>query len=99
IGTKELAFFPQRFDDNFFEMLDLFHELHPDVLVAFMTHFTHPDEFLMLDENGGYVRNAHGRPLRNPAVAAPVKRLAGRAYVTLENQTPIIDSVNDDAGA
>ncbi|MCW5723336.1 MAG: hypothetical protein KIS81_00090 [Maricaulaceae bacterium] len=99
IGTKELAFFPQRFDDNFFEMLDLFHELHPDVLVAFMTHFTHPDEFLMLDENGGYVRNAHGRPLRNPAVAAPVKRLAGRAFVTLENQTPIIDSVNDDAGS
>ena len=46
IGTKELAFFPERFDSNFLEMLDLFHELHPRVGIAFMVHFTHPDELL-----------------------------------------------------
>lgn len=96
IGTKELAFFPERFDENFFAMLDLFHELHPQVLVSFMVHFTHPDEVLLLDEDGGYYRDEHGRPLRNPKVAKAVSRLRARSFVNLENQTPIIDSVNDD---
>ena len=99
IGTKEMAFFPERFDDNFFAMLDLFHELHPNVLVAFMVHFTHPDEFLRLGEDGGYVRDERGRLLRNPLVETAAKRLRSRAFVTLENQTPIIDGVNDDADA
>lgn len=99
IGTKEMAFFPERFDDNFFQMLDLFHELHPQVLVAFMVHFTHPDEFLRLDDAGGYVRDEAGRPLRNPLVGNAARRLRARPFVTLENQTPIIDGVNDDADA
>ncbi|MBO6797380.1 hypothetical protein [Maricaulis sp.] len=96
IGTKEMAFFPERFDDNFFDMLDLFHELHPDVLVSFMVHFTHPDEFLALDAHGGYTYDHHGRPARNPAVEGVIRRMRSRSFVTLENQTPIIDSVNDD---
>ena len=97
IGTKEMAFFPERFDENFFEMLDLFHELHPQVLVAFMVHFTHPDEFLRLNDAGEYVRDEHGRVLRNPLVENAAQKLRSRPFVTLENQTPIIDSVNDDA--
>jgi len=99
IGTKEMAFYPERFDDNFFTMLDLFHELHPHVLVAFMVHFTHPDEFLRLNDAGEYVRDEHGRPLRNPLVESAAQRLRARPFVTLENQTPIIDGVNDDADA
>lgn len=95
IGTKELAFFPERFDENFFAMLDLFHELHPQVLVSFMVHFTHPDEVLLLDEDGGYFHDEHGRPMRNPKVARAVSQLRARSFVNLENQTPIIDSVND----
>ncbi len=97
IGTKEMAFFPERFDDNFFEMLDLFHELHPHVLVAFMVHFTHPDEVLHVTEGGEWVRDEHGRFLRNRLVESAAQRLRSRAFVTLENQTPIIDSVNDNA--
>ncbi len=97
IGTKEMAFFPERFDDNFFEMLDLFHELHPHVLVALMVHFTHPDEFLRVTEDGEWVRDEHGRFLRNPLVERAAQRLRSRPFVTLENQTPIIDQVNDDA--
>ena len=97
IGTKELAFFPERFDANFFAMLDLFHELHPDVLVAFMTHFTHADEFLEVGEDGRRVRDGAGRHVRNPAVFDAVSKLRARPFVSLENQTPIIDSVNDDA--
>ncbi len=99
IGTKELAFFPERFDDNFFQMLDLFHELHPQVLVSFMVHFTHADEILRLNEDGGYVSDEHGRFLRNPLVEGAIGRLRSRHFVTLENQTPIIDRVNDEAGA
>jgi lysine 2,3-aminomutase len=99
IGTKEMAFFPERFDDNFFEMLDLFHEVHPNVLVAFMVHFTHADEFLRLDDAGEYVRNERGGYLRNPLVERAATRLKSRPFVTLENQTPIIDGVNDDADA
>jgi len=97
IGTKEMAFFPERFDDNFFEMLDLFHELHPHVLVAFMVHFTHPDEFLHVTDDGEWVRDEHGRFMRNRLVESAAKRLRSRPFVTLENQTPIIDQVNDNA--
>ncbi|TGY88095.1 hypothetical protein E5163_09640 [Marinicauda algicola] len=96
IGTKEMAFFPERFDDNFLAMLDLFHELHPQVMLAFMVHFTHPDEFLRLNEAGEYVRDEHGRPLRNELVETAVMKMRSRPFITLENQTPIIDSVNDD---
>lgn len=99
IGTKEMAFFPERFDDNFFAMLDLFHELHPEVMLAFMVHFTHPDEVLRVNEAGDYVRDEHGRPLRNPLVQTAVTKMRSRPFITLENQTPIIDSVNDDADA
>src|SRR5262249_46340550 len=65
IGTKELAFFPERFDKNFFQMLDLFHDLHPNVQLAFMTHFSHPDEFLHLADDGEYIHDAQGYPLHN----------------------------------
>ena len=99
IGTKEMAFFPERFDDNFFTMLDLFHELHPHVLMAFMVHFTHPDEFLAVDEDGEYIRAENGTFMRNPLVEQAAKRMAMRPFITMENQTPIIDRVNDDADA
>ncbi len=97
IGTKELAFFPYRFDDNFFAMLDLFHELHPDVNLAFMVHFTHPDELLQKDENGQYIIKPTGQFARIPVTEKAIQRLKSYPFVTLENQTPIIDSVNDDA--
>ncbi len=46
IGTKELAFYPDRFDEGFFDMLDKFHALYTEVSLRFMIHFNHPDEFL-----------------------------------------------------
>jgi lysine 2,3-aminomutase len=97
IGTKELAFFPMRFDDNFFDMIDLFHELHPSVNLAFMVHFSHADELLMRGEDGEYVRTKGYHYTRLPEVEKAVLRLRSRAWVTLENQSPIIDGVNDDA--
>lgn len=97
IGTKELAFFPQRFDENFMAMLDLFHSLHPQVNLAFMVHFSHPDEILVRDENRQYIKNPNGTYQRIPLVDQAVRNLRSRSYVTLENQAPIIDGVNDNA--
>lgn len=97
IGTKELAFFPQRFDENFFEMIELFHELHPRVGIAFMVHFSHPDELLERDkETGEYIVGEDGGFKRIEVTEEAIRNLRSRNYVTLENQTPIIDSVNDD---
>lgn len=99
IGTKELAFFPQRFDDNFFDTLDFIHALHPDLNLAFMVHFTHPDEILLKNKNGDYVKKSTGHFEKIPVVEKAIRRLRDRSYVTLENQTPIIYKVNDDAEA
>lgn len=88
IGTKELAFFPQRFDPTFFNALDYFHSVHPNVRVCFMVHFTHPDECRDPETKQWY-----------PETANPVKELLSRSYVSLYNQTPIIRDVNDNSEA
>lgn len=99
IGTKELAFFPDRFDENFFDMLDKFHANFPRTSLAMMVHFTHPDEFLMKDEKGEYIEEHNGRFKWIPQTAYAVTELNKRSFVSMENQTPIIFEVNDDADA
>lgn len=96
IGTKEMAFRPQRFDDALAQTLKFFHQNYPDVHVNFVVHFTHPDEFLERDQSNAYVRNEKGyykllEPVRNALEA--VQQFS---FVSLENQTPIIARVNDD---
>lgn len=98
IGTKELAFRPQRFDRAFIQTLNLFHERYPNVRVSFATHFTHPDEFLERDKDGRYIKNTHGYKWLD-VVHDAVKSLTGLSFVTLENQTPIIAHVNDNSEA
>jgi L-lysine 2,3-aminomutase len=97
IGTKEMAFRPQRFDENFATMLAFFHRNYPDVHVNLVVHFTHPDEMLERDADNAYLRNERGYY----QWLAPVKRALETVqrfdFVTLENQTPIIARVNDDA--
>jgi len=96
IGTKELAFFPYRFDTHFFNMLDQFHTLFPQVRVVFAVHFSHPDEFLAKDELGHYIPAERGHVWRQE-VEVPVRELTQRRhFISLENQTPIIHRVNDD---
>ncbi len=99
IGTKELAFFPHRFDDDFFSMLDAFNEAYPNVRLVFAVHFTHPDEFLFRDEEGAYVSaENHNRHMWLAPVENAVEQLTRRRhFISLENQTPIIRDVNDDA--
>ena len=99
VGTKELAFYPDRFDDAFLTMIDRFHEVYPDVSMRFMIHFNHPDEFLMKDSDGQYIADENGFLQWRPNTRRAVDALVERGWISVENQTPIIAGVNDDADA
>lgn len=99
LGTKELAFFPDRFDDAFFDMLDGFHENYPRTNIRFVVHFNHPDEFLKKDADGNYIANPGGGLEWLENTSRSVKRLASRNWVNIDNQSPIIKGINDDSDA
>jgi len=99
LGTKEMAFFPDRFDDTFFSMLDNFHTTYPDVGLRVMVHFNHPDEFLAKDADGRYVENPNGSLKWNDSTKRAMDGLTSRGWVTVENQSPIIKGINDDPDA
>lgn len=99
IGTKEMAFFPDRFDDTFLAMLDGFHTTYPDVGLRIMVHFNHPDEFLVRDGDGNYVENPNGSLKWNDSAKRAMEGLTSLGWVTVENQSPIIKGINDDPDA
>ena len=99
LGTKELAFFPDRFDDTFLDVLDRFHETYPEVGFRLMTHFNHPDELLVKDPSGDYVTDASGIPVWHPNTRKALDAVVSRGWVSVENQSPIIKDVNDDSDA
>ena len=96
IGTKEMAFYPQRFDDAFLAMLDEFHKTYPEVGLHFMLHFEHPDEILAKDDDGNYIKDEQGFFQWVPATGKAMRGLVSRGWLTVENQSPIIKDVNDD---
>lgn len=98
IGTKEMAFRPERFDENLREMLRIFHNEYPKVHINFVVHFSHPDEFLERDKDGHYIQE--GNHLRwLPVVRHAVENLLAFNFISIENQTPMIERVNDDVDA
>jgi L-lysine 2,3-aminomutase len=99
IGTKEMAFYPNRFDGAFLAMLDRFHETYPQVGLHIMVHFNHPDEFLQKDEGGNYVEDSQGFKQWVPATDRAMRGVVSRGWLTVENQSPIIRGINDDADA
>ncbi|MFT5200122.1 MAG: lysine 2,3-aminomutase, partial [Planctomycetota bacterium] len=99
VGTKEFAFFPQRFDDAFLTMLDNFHAAYPHVGLRFMVHFNHPDEFLLKDSAGNYIEEEYGTLKWHPETDRAMTALLSRGWLCVENQSPIIKGVNDDADA
>lgn len=99
LGTKELAFYPDRFDDTFLDVLDRFHETYPEVGFRLMTHFNHPDEMLVRDPSGDYVTDASGIPVWHPNTRQALDAVVSRGWVSVENQSPIIKDVNDDPDA
>lgn len=98
IGTKEIAFRPERFDAEFLNTLRLFHERYPDVHINIVSHFSHPDEFLERDRQGRYIELAHRYKWLMPVERA-VRGLLSLGFVSIENQTPMIDRVNDNVEA
>jgi lysine 2,3-aminomutase len=99
IGTKEMAFYPQRFDDAFLTMLDGFHATYPQVGLRLMVHFNHPDEFLAKDEAGNYIEDASGFLQWVPETGRAMREVVSRGWISVENQTPIIKNINDDPDA
>jgi L-lysine 2,3-aminomutase len=99
LGTKEMAFFPQRFDDAFLDMLDNFHKTYPEVGVRFMVHFNHPDEFLLKDDDGNYVQEEGGALAWHAETKRAMNGLVSRGWLCVENQSPLIKDINDDPDA
>ncbi len=99
IGTKELAFYPERFDDTFFAMLDSFHEAYPKVNLRMMVHFNHPDEFLFKFPDGSYADHPDGGLKWIPETQKAVQSLRSRSWINIDNQSPIIAGINDDSDA
>ncbi len=96
IGTKEMAFRPQRFDEKFVETLRIFNQHYPNVHVNIVTHFSHPDEFLERDQSGAYVKENHYFKWLD-AVKKAVQGVTSLSFVSLDNQTPMIARVNDNS--
>ncbi|MEQ8206062.1 MAG: hypothetical protein RIA65_07800 [Woeseia sp.] len=99
LGTKELAFYPDRFDETFFDMVDKFHEAYPSTQIRFMVHFNHPDEFLAKDEDGNYIDDPDGGLEWVPSTKRSIRELGKREWLSIDNQAPIIKGINGDADA
>src|SRR5262249_14559453 len=97
-GTKEIAFRPERFDDALAETFKIIHQEYPHLHLNMVVHYTHPDEFLQRDENGNYIPNENGPGYKwMPVAKEAVERMLSLSFVSMENQTPIILKVNDNA--
>ena len=99
VGTKELAFYPKRFDRTFFDMVDGFHRAYPGVNLRFMVHFNHPDELLEKDEHGAYMEDPEGGLVWVEDTKRSIRELGRREWITIDNQAPIIAGINDDPDA
>ncbi len=99
LGTKEMAFYPDRFDPAFLSMLDEFHRVYPEVGLRLMLHFDHPDEFLQRDNDGNYLQNPNGSLKWNERTRLAMEAVVSRGWISVENQAPIIKGINDDADA
>ena len=97
IGTKELAFHPDRFDAAFLAMMDAFRATYPQVSLKLITHFDHPCEFLLADPDGSYRLHPGGSPLWHPRTRRALAAVMSRGWIGVENQAPIIRGINDDA--
>ncbi len=99
LGTKELAFYPKRFDETFFDMADKFHAAYPGTKIRLMIHFNHPDEFLLKDDDRNFIPDPNGGLLWHPDTKRAIGELGKRNWLTVDNQAPIINGINNDPDA
>jgi len=100
LGTKEFVFHPERFDVNFFCMLDCFHRAYPDVKVVLTGHYLHPFELLdaKTDESGNYTYDINERFEVRSDLKQPLKEINERSgWLSHVNQFPLISGINDNA--
>jgi len=99
LSTKELIFNPNRFDPDFFMMLDGFHDLYPHVELKIVGHYSHPFELVDAQtdaDSGEYIYDVHHKyTLRKDMREALRQMHLRRGYVRNFNQFPIIAGVND----
>ncbi len=98
IGTKELAFNPERFDAKFWEMMDLFHETYPEVKVDIVGHYSHPHELVeaKIDKRGKYLYDTDLNYRVRKDLKAPLAAMNERRdWIGHANQFPIISGIND----
>ncbi len=99
LGTKELAFYPKRFDETFFDMADKFHATYPGTKIRLMIHFNHPDEFLLKDDDGNFITESVGGLRWHPDTKHAIGELGKRNWLTVDNQAPLIAGINNDPDA
>ena len=99
LGTKELAFYPKRFDETFFDMADKFHATYPGTKIRLMVHFNHPDEFLLKDDDGNFITESVGGLRWHPDTKHAIGELGKRNWLTVDNQAPLIAGINNDPDA
>ena len=98
MGSKELAFNPNRFDDAFWATMDLFHENYPDVRIELVGHYVHPYELVrpVTDKEGKYLYTPNIDYVIHPNVEAALNQInSRRSWFGHFNQFPIIAGVND----
>lgn len=98
IGTKELAFNPERFDAEFWKTLDLFHATYPEVRLEIVGHYVHPYELIeaKVDEQGKFLYDINSRYQVRKDLQAPLTAIKERSdWIGHHNQFPIIAEIND----
>ncbi len=98
VGTKELVFNPERFDRDFWKMMDLFHQNYPEVRVEIVGHYVHPYELVeaKVDKNGKYTYDVDLRYRVRKDLMMPLKSIEERSeWIGHYNQFPIISGIND----
>ena len=97
-GTKEIAFRPERFDEAMAETFRIVHKEFPHMHFNIVSHFTHPDEFLLRDSENNYIPNENGPGyIWMEESLKAVRTMLSLDFLTIENQTPLIRKVNDNA--
>lgn len=97
-GTKEMVFNPERFNDDFWAMMDAFHAAYPKMRVEIVGHYVHPFELVDAKTNdaGEYLYDINqDYTVRADFQAALDQINARRSWMGHFNQFPIIAGVND----
>ncbi|MDA9619752.1 hypothetical protein N9T04_02625, partial [Alphaproteobacteria bacterium] len=62
-------------------------------------HFNHPDEFLEKDKDGNFIDLPGGGLKWVDATKRAINEFGKRGFITVDNQSPIIKNINNDADA